>query len=65
MSIELRAPGERPGPVVFVETLLPPGVDAIRAGGVEYVAEVEAVDDMPEWADAVRLGGKVFVRKAL
>ena len=48
-----------PSPVaVFVETLLPDGVDAIRAGGIEYV---ETVSDLPEWADAVRGGRRAFV----
>jgi len=51
-----------PSPVaVFVETLLPDGVDAIRAGGIEYVETVETVSDLPEWADAVRGGRRAFV----
>lgn len=49
---------------VFVETIIPDGVDAIRAGGIEYVETVETADDLPEWADAVRDGRRVFVKTA-
>lgn len=48
---------------VFVETIIPDGVDAIRAGGIEYVETIETVDDLPEWADAVRDGRRVFLKQ--
>ena len=50
--------------VAFIETLLPPGVDAVRAGGIEYVEAVKSVEDLPEGVDAARLGPLVYVRTA-
>lgn len=56
------------GPVtetlVFVETLLPPGVDAVRAGGIEYVEAVVSVEDLPPGVDAARFGPRAYVRTA-
>lgn len=51
--------------VTFVETLLPDGVEVILCNGIAYVAEVKAVNDLPEWASAAILGGTVYVPKAL
>ena len=50
--------------LVFVETILPPGVDAVRAGGIEYVERVEAVEDLPPGVDAARVGPLAYVRTA-
>lgn len=50
--------------IAFVETTLPPGVDAIVAEGLEYVTSVESVDRLPAAVDAIRApGGRVFVAK--
>lgn len=50
--------------ITFVETTLPPGVDAIVSEGIEYVTSVEAVDRLPSSVDALRApGGRVFVAK--
>ena len=52
-----------PAPLlVFVETLLPHGVDAVRAHGVEYVSQVVACD-LPDGFDAVRFRGVAFTQK--
>lgn len=44
-----------------METVLPPGVDAVRCGGIEYVSAVEAVSDLPEGVTAARIGSVVYV----
>lgn len=58
LSLIAGQPGEA---VVFVETLLPPGVDAVRVGGIEYVERVEAVSDLPEGVNAARIGSVAYV----
>lgn len=63
MAKALRVEGDDHEVVTFVETVLPLGTDAIRAGGIEYVSNVIPVHDLPEWADAVRTGGTVYVPK--
>lgn len=57
-----RAPGGRDA-VAFVETVLPSGCDGIAVGGLEYVARVEHVDDLPAWADAVRIRDVAYLPK--
>jgi hypothetical protein len=55
MGIVARVP-EGTETIVFVEApLLPPGYDGAVIAGVEYVARVEVVDDLPPWADAARV----------
>lgn len=61
----LRPAGDESEALTFVETLLPAGADGIRARGIEYVAAVEAVDDLPEWATALRVRDIAFVRRAV
>lgn len=51
--------------LVFVETLLPDGVDSLRVRSVEYVSKVVAVDDLPPGFDAVRFRSTAFVPKPL
>lgn len=63
MGSELRAPGDTSEVRVFVETLLPEGLDTIRAGGIAYVSEVRAVADLPPTLNALRLGSLVFVHE--
>ena len=58
LSVIAGQPGEA---VVFVETVLPPGVDAVRVGGIEYVERVEAVSDLPEGVNAARIGSVAYV----
>ena len=58
VSLVAGQPGEA---LVFVETVLPPGVDAVRCSGIEYVGRVEAVDDLPEGVNAARIGSVAYV----
>ncbi len=60
----LRPAGDTSDVVTFVETLLPVGVDGLRARGIEYVSAVEVVDDLPSWATAMRVRDIAFVRPA-
>lgn len=63
MGSELRAPGDTSEVQMFVETLLPEGLDTIRAGGIAYVSEVRTVMDLPPSLNALRLRGLVFVHE--
>jgi hypothetical protein len=55
MGTVLRA-DDYEGPVVtFVETLLPPGIDGVRAREIEYVTAVETASDLPAWVEAARI----------
>lgn len=60
----VRPHGDRSSVVTFVETILPPDTSGIVVRGVEYVAEVRAVDDLPPWASAMRVRDIAFVRPA-
>jgi len=60
----VRPAGDRSDVETFVETLLPPGTSGIVVRGVEYVAEVRVVADLPAWANAMRVRDIAFVRPA-
>ena len=40
-------------------------VRAISCGGIAYVSDVKAVDDLPEWASAALVGGTAYVPETL
>lgn len=63
MGSELRAPADTSEVQMFVETLLPDGLDTIRAGGIAYVSEVRTVMDLPPTLNALRLRSLVFVHE--
>ncbi len=64
MGTDLSLPGEPCEVLTFVETLLPPGVDTLRVGGIAYVTEVRSVADLPNGVNALCFRSTAFVRCA-